>query len=81
MNTKEKAKILNERWSRRKDGKLMKSLFLYVCDDLELLEELYKNDKENYEILELLKEEAETKYNGDFKKLYENANKGDDSNE
>ena len=72
MNVKEKAKILNEGWRKRKDGKLMKSLFLFFCDDLELLEELYKDDKYNRKNLELLKKEANEKYNGDFKKMYTN---------
>ena len=72
MNTIEKAKILNAKWSKREDGRLMKSLFLFVCDDLELLEEVYKDDETNRKVLELLKKEANEKYNGDFKKLYAN---------
>ena len=72
MNTIEKAKFLNAKWSKRKDGRLMKSLFLFVCDDLELLEEVYKDDETNRKVLELLKKEANEKYNGDFKKLYAN---------
>jgi len=77
MNAKEKAKNLNNNWSKRKDGKLMKSLFIFVCNDLELLEKLYKNDKDNTEVLELLKKEANEKYNGDFKRIYINLKEKD----
>ena len=70
MNKKEIANMLNERWSSRKDGKLMKSLYIFVCDDLELLEEIYKNDEEMLHVLSLMKQEANDKFNGDFKKLY-----------
>lgn len=66
MNYKEIAEYLNNKWKSRKDGELMKSLFMYVCDDLELLKEVYKDDKLMMEELnELIKES-----NGDFKSLY-----------
>ena len=71
MDKKKTAKMLNEAWSKREDGKLMKSLFIFVCDDLELLEELYKDDEEMMHVLDLLKQEAKENFNGDFSKLYD----------